>query len=271
MPDFEYLVTHHAKLLQQVMVSDLHLSPNEPALMQAFLDLLDALAILPNLSRLWILGDWFEAWLGDDVANTNLMQGWLTPMVTKLQRLSDSGCQIYVMHGNRDFLIGQKFCSQFGGTLIKEPFYLQLNGQKVRLEHGDALCTDDKQYQRFRRIIQNPFTKRLLLALPIKKREQIAHDLRQKSQADNVKKSLHIMDVNELAVKKALQHADILIHGHTHRPAEHDIDGKKRLVLGDWRIKDNVATVIGVALASDDAGFINQSIILCKFFAKHAA
>ena len=241
MPDFEYLVTHHAKLLQQVMVSDLHLSPNEPALMQAFLDLLDALAILPNLSRLWILGDWFEAWLGDDVANTNLMQSWLTPMVTKLQRLSDSGCQIYVMHGNRDFLIGQKFCSQFGGTLIKEPFYLQLNGQKVRLEHGDALCTDDKQYQRFRRIIQNPFTKRLLLALPIKKREQIAHDLRQKS--------LHIMDVNELAVKKALQHADILIHGHTHRPAEHDIDGKKRLVLGDWRVdRDKVNALVGVVI-----------------------
>ena len=79
------------------------------------------------------------------------------------------------------------------------------------------------------------------------------------------------MDVNELAVKKALQHADILIHGHTHRPAEHQVGNKKRIVLGDWRIKDNVATVIGVALASDDAGFINQSIILCKFFAKPAA
>ena len=116
---------------------------------------------------------------------------------------------------------------------------MTLNGKKVRLEHGDALCSDDKGYQRFRKIIQHPISKKILLALPIKKRQQIAQDLRQKSKTDNAKKSLQIMDVNEQAVRQALQKADILIHGHTHRPAVHQIGDKKRLVLGDWRIRDN--------------------------------
>ena len=154
------------------------------------------------------------------------------------------------MHGNRDFLLGQQFCDKFGGQLIFEPFYLTLNGKEVRLEHGDALCTDDKGYQRFRKIIQHPITKKILLALPIKKRQQIAQDLRQKSKTDNAKKSLQIMDVNEQAVKQALQKADILIHGHTHRPAAHQIGDKKRLVLGDWRLNDDsVNAVIGVTMS----------------------
>lgn len=228
--------------------------------MQAFLDLLDALGQLPALKHLFILGDWFETWLGDDVAATPAMADWLAPMIRQLQNLSNTGCQIYVMHGNRDFLVGQKFCDAFNGRLIQEPFYIAHQGVNVRLEHGDALCTDDKAYQRFRKIIQHPVTKKLLLALPSKKRQQIAQDLRQKSKSDTAKKSMHIMDVNDVAVAKALENVDILIHGHTHRPAEHGIKGKKRLVLGDWRTDGaKVQAVIGVAVAGQPLSLVMAS------------
>lgn len=250
MINFSELITYQADEISTVLISDLHLNPFEPApnrLEQAFLALLDKLIVLPHLKQLFILGDWFEAWLGDDVAETELLRNWFEPMINRLQQLNHNGCQIYVMHGNRDFLIGQKFCDKFGGKLIKEPFYFRLDNKTIRLEHGDALCTDDKKYQRFRKIIQNPLTKRLLLTLPIKKREQIAHNLRQKSKTDNAKKSLQIMDVNTFAVERTLQNCDILLHGHTHRPAVHAINDKQRIVLGDWRIKDNqLVAEIGV-------------------------
>ncbi|MFW2178335.1 MULTISPECIES: UDP-2,3-diacylglucosamine diphosphatase [unclassified Moraxella] len=234
-------------LIRQIFISDLHLSPNEPDLTQAFLALLDKLNTLPNLEQLFILGDWFEAWLGDDVAETGFMRDWLTPMLDKLIQLTKNGCQIFVMHGNRDFLIGQSFCDKFGGRLIQEPYYLKIGNQTIRLEHGDSLCIDDKKYQRFRKIIRNPLIQKLLLALPIKKREQIAHNLRQKSKLDNAKKSMRIMDINETAVNQALENADILIHGHTHRPAVHELVNGKRMVLGDWRVSEgNVEAVIGV-------------------------
>lgn len=236
MKDLVTVIANEDKAIRQVFISDLHLSPNEPALTQAFLALLDDLSKLPNLQQFFILGDWFEAWLGDDVADTDALQEWLAPIIEKLKMLSDRHCQILIMHGNRDFLIGQKFCDKFGGKLIDEPYYLTIGNQKIRLAHGDALCTDDKKYQKFRKIIQHPIIKKILLTLPIKKRQQIAQDLRQKSKADNAKKSMQIMDVNESAVKAALEHADVLIHGHTHRPAEHQVGDKKRLVLGDWRV-----------------------------------
>lgn len=250
MQDFATLIADKPQVIETVFISDLHLAdtPATNDLEQAFLALLDNLATLPNLRQLFILGDWFETWLGDDVAETDTPKTWLNPIINKLQILANNSCQIYIMHGNRDFLIGEKFCQKFGGKLIQEPFYLTLNNQKIRLEHGDALCTDDKKYQIFRKIIQNPITKKILLALPIKKREKIAKDLRQKSKTDNAKKSMQIMDVNEIAVKKALKNADILIHGHTHRPYEHLLEnGKKRLVLGDWRMdKKAVNAVIAV-------------------------
>lgn len=245
---FDEFIAYQAESVDTVLISDLHLNPCEPAqLEQAFLVFLDKLLRLPNLKTLFILGDWFEVWLGDDVAKVQALNPYFAQMITKLQDLTNNGCQINIMHGNRDFLIGQKFCDSFGGKLVKEPFYLTLNGKKIRLEHGDALCTDDKKYQRFRKVIQNPVIKTLLLALPLQKREQIAHNLRQKSQTDNAKKSMQIMDVNEQAVLKALNNADILIHGHTHRPAVHQMDDKQRVVLGDWRVHDkNANAVIGI-------------------------
>lgn len=255
MINFSDLITYHPETIEQILISDLHLPLIKPVandlgqafLAHAFLKLLDSCLTLPNFQKLVILGDWFEAWLGDDVAKMPDIQASLSPMLKKLRQLSQNNCEILVMVGNRDFLLGQEFCDSFGGKLIQEPFYFNLKNLTIRLEHGDALCTDDKKYQRFRNVIQHPLTKKLLLTLPIKKREQIAHNLRQKSKTNNAKKSLQIMDVNTFAVERALQNCDILLHGHTHRPAVHAINDKQRIVLGDWRIKDNqVVAEIGV-------------------------
>ncbi|ELA08244.1 UDP-2,3-diacylglucosamine hydrolase [Moraxella macacae 0408225] len=243
--------------INTVFISDLHLPIDKPVtdnlLGQAFLGLLDKLLLLPNLQNLYILGDWFDAWLGDDVAQTFDFQQNFAKMLQKLTQLSQKNCQILVMIGNRDFLLGQGFCDMFGAKLIKEPYCINLKQpntqRKVRLEHGDKLCTDDKNYQRFAKIIQNPLSKQLLLSLSQAKRQQIAHKLRQKSRSDTAKKPVSIMDVNADAVNKVLASVDILLHGHTHRPKLHlDAFGKKkRLVLGDWRVIDkHVEAVIAV-------------------------
>lgn len=247
MQNFDDIIAYQPNDIQNILISDLHLSQNELALTQAFLAFLDKIATLPQLSSLFILGDWFDAWLGDDIADTPNFANWLQPILEKLYHIRQNGCEIFVMHGNRDFLLGQGFCDKFGGKLLEQPFWIECNQQKIRLEHGDKLCTDDKRYQCFRRVIQNPLAKQFLTALPITKREKIAQNLRQKSKADNQKKSPFIMDVNVNAVKSALKDCDVLIHGHTHRPASHAINDKKRVVLGDWRLFNNqVQAVIGV-------------------------
>lgn len=257
---FDDIIAYQPNDIKNILISDLHLSQNEPALTQAFLAFLDKIATLPQLSSLFILGDWFDAWLGDDIADTPDFSDWLQPILDNLYKIQQNGCEIFVMHGNRDFLLGQEFCDKFGGKLLKQPFLLEFNQQKIRLEHGDKLCTDDKKYQRFRRVIQNPLTKQFLTALPIKKREQIAQNLRQKSKADNQTKSLAIMDINALAVKNALNGCDVLIHGHTHRPASHVVDDKKRLVLGDWRVNQHNQVVGEIAVFLTHGKFV-----FCQF------
>ena len=156
MQSFDHLITTRPHQVRQVLISDLHLSPQEPALVQAFLALLDDCLALPALKRLFILGDWFEVWLGDDtylsLSKDEKITYWLTPLIAKLKQLRINGCEILVMHGNRDFLLGQPFCNLFGGELISEPYTLPVGQQNYRLEHGDALCTDDKKYQFFRKI-----------------------------------------------------------------------------------------------------------------------
>ena len=268
MQSFDHLITTRPHEVRQVLISDLHLSPDEPALVQAFLALLDDCLALPALKRLFILGDWFEVWLGDDAYLSLLKEKrsdearqthWLTPIIAKLKKLRIAGCEILVMHGNRDFLLGQLFCSLFGGELIVEPYTLAVGQQNYRLEHGDALCTDDKKYQLFRRIMRNRMTQWYLLNKPLEKRLAIADKMRRKSQQNNANKAAHIMDVNDEAVAAVMIDSDALLHGHTHRPAVHQtIDGKKRYVLGDWRLLDkdkrqpNVSAVIGVVTASED-------------------
>lgn len=234
----------HSKI-PAVFVADLHLSADTPLLNQAFVALLDELTAL-NLENLFILGDWLDGWIGDDdylsLTTNEKAVHWLTPILTSLATLSQhSG--IYVMHGNRDFALRQGLCDVFGGVLVREPYVWQ----GVRLEHGDRLCTDDKAYQRYRKIIRNPVISWLLLKQPLHKRRQLRANIKAKSHAQKSQKTATIMDTNPTAVAKALRHSNLLLHGHTHRPAIHAIDDKCRVVLGDWRICGGQAVaVIGV-------------------------
>lgn len=265
MQSFNHLITTRPHEVRQVLISDLHLSPEEPALVQAFLALLDDCLALPQLNRLFILGDWFEVWIGDDayltLSEDARQNHWLTPLIVKLKKLRVAGCEILVMHGNRDFLLGQPFCSLFGGELIYEPYYLTVGQQNYRLEHGDALCTDDKKYQFFRKMMRHRLTQWYLLNKSLTKRLAIADKLRQKSQQNNANKAAYIMDVNEDTVIQAIADSDALLHGHTHRPAIHQATtDKKRYVLGDWRLLDKesrqpkVSAVIGAVTADGDTG-----------------
>ena len=270
MQSFSHLITTRPHEVRQVLISDLHLSPEEPALVQAFLALLDDCLALPTLKRLFILGDWFEVWLGDDfylsLSEEERQKHWLTPLIIKLKKLRIAGCEILVMHGNRDFLLGQPFCNIFGGELIYEPYTLTVGQQNYRLEHGDALCVDDKKYQFFRKVMRNRLTQWYLLNKSLEKRLAIADKMRQKSQQTNANKAAHIMDVNEAAVNKAIYRFDALLHGHTHRPEIHQSnEGKTRYVLGDWRLlnkdkrQQKVSAVIGAITASVDEGIMADS------------
>ena len=276
MQSFDHLITTRPHEVRQILISDLHLSPEEPALVQAFLALLDDCLALPALKRLFILGDWFEVWLGDDfylsLSDEERQNHWLTPLIVKLKKLRVAGCEILVMHGNRDFLLGQPFCNLFGGELIYEPYTLAVGQQSYRLEHGDALCTDDKKYQFFRKVMRNRLTQWYLLNKSLKKRLAIADKLRQKSQQNNANKAAYIMDINENAVLQAVADSDALLHGHTHRPDIHKtIHDKIRYVLGDWRLLDSdkrqqkVSAVIGAVIADENSDDNNAEFGLVEF------
>ncbi|MBE9579225.1 MULTISPECIES: UDP-2,3-diacylglucosamine diphosphatase [Moraxella] len=258
MQRFDHLLTTRPHDINAVFVSDLHLSSDTPALNEAFLALVQDLSVLPNLQSLYILGDWLDGWIGDDdyltLSDDKKARHFLTPILNALKTLS-TNTAIYVMHGNRDFAIRQSLCDTFNGKLIKEPHFLTLQDDThIRLEHGDRLCTDDKAYQRYRKIIQNPVISWLILKQPLAHRQRLAHNIKTKSQSDKHQKSTTIMDVNAQAVNHAMQTCNILLHGHTHRPAVHTLGDKKRMVLGDWRyIDDKVQAVIG-AVDSDGVG-----------------
>ena len=258
MQRFDHLLTTRPHDINAVFVSDLHLSSDTPALNEAFLALVQDLSVLPNLQSLYILGDWLDGWIGDDdyltLHHDDKARHFLTPILYALNNLS-AKTAIHVMHGNRDFTIRQSLCDTFHGILIKEPHFLTLlNGITIRLEHGDRLCTDDKAYQRYRKIIQNPVTSWLIVKQPPAYRQRLAQEIKTKSHSDKHQKSATIMDVNTQAVNQAIKTCNILLHGHTHRPNVHKLGGKKRMVLGDWRyIDDKVQAVIG-AVDSDGVG-----------------
>lgn len=212
-----------------LFIADLHLSPDHPRLVRGFLDLLDAYQ--NKHTQLYILGDWFNAWIGDDYTAP-----WLDEVVAHLKQFSQAaGNHIYFIVGNRDFALGQKFLDQFSGQLLPDVYTLYIGSQRVRLEHGDALCTDDVSYQKFRKIIRNPIILAILKKTPLAFRQKLAEGFRKKSQQANQVKSYDVMDVNADAVEQALQRSDVLIHGHTHRPNIHNEHRKPRIVLGDWR------------------------------------
>jgi len=209
-------------------ISDLHLSPQTPKLIEGFSTFLDT---IPNNDSLYILGDFFDAWIGDDetVAEYRGIQHLL-------KMKTDAGLKAYFMSGNRDFTVGKTFANQTGLTLLPDPSKIELYGKTYLLMHGDSLCTEDKQYMRFRTFIRHPFVLGTLLALPLKWRRKIADALRGKSKEANAYKKMDIMDVTEEAVTEAIKNAGVqtLIHGHTHRPARHKQNDYERVVLGDW-------------------------------------
>lgn len=225
-----------------VFISDLHLSPAHPCLVQGFFALLKHYQTYQQV-KLYILGDWFNAWIGDDVQNA-----WLDEIVQHLQQFHQAGHDIYFLVGNRDFALGQSFLNRFSGQLLTDVSILHIANKVIRLEHGDALCTDDIAYQRFKKIIRSPLILTILKNLPIAWRQKIANGFRKKSQMANQSKAIEIMDVNAQAVSEAMQGHDILIHGHTHRPAVHDLGNAYRIVLGDWREYSDGAIVKGEAM-----------------------
>ncbi|MBP9786668.1 MAG: UDP-2,3-diacylglucosamine diphosphatase [Acinetobacter sp.] len=211
-----------------LFISDLHLSPDHPRLIRGFLALMTEYQ--NKNTQLYILGDWFNAWIGDDYTAP-----WLDEIVSALQVFAAAGNQVYFQVGNRDFALGLKFLNQFDGILLPDVYTLEIDHKKFRLEHGDALCTDDIGYQRFRKVIRNPILLGFLKRTPLSFRQKLANGFRKKSSETTQLKSYDIMDVNTQAVESVITPVDYLIHGHTHRPDIHHVLNKQRIVLGDWR------------------------------------
>ena len=216
-----------------LFISDLHLEESRPDITGAFLGFLKTHAM--GVEQLYILGDFFEAWIGDD-ERTPLQE----QVAAALREVRDSGTEIFLMHGNRDFLIGNDYCERAGATLLDDPTVVDLYGTPALLMHGDSLCTADVEYQKFRANMRNPQMQKMMLARPLEDRQQMARQLRQMSMAKNQGKAEDIMDVTPEEVVKELEHhgVQLMIHGHTHRPAIHDLEANgepaRRIVLGDW-------------------------------------
>ena len=211
-----------------VVIADLHLSENTPKLNSRFLQFVNDLTV----AKVYILGDFFEVWYGD-----NFIESWAKPIIAALQQATANGTAIYFQHGNRDFLIGNKFCGLTGLKLINEDEYLTTIGDNaVIFMHGDSLCTDDVEYQRFRKIVRNPMLIFIFTYLPKFIKKKIASCLRENSKKTTKLKAAHITDVNQQAVAECLtkHNRNILIHGHTHRPNIHTFKNCTRYVLGDW-------------------------------------
>lgn len=216
-----------------IFISDLHLEESRPDITAAFMRFMDT--IQDKTHTLYILGDFFESWIGDD-ENTPLQQ----QIKARLARFTTAGKQLFLMHGNRDFLIGEQFCQQVGAVLLNDPSIITLQGHAVLLMHGDSLCTGDTSYIKFRDTIRNPAFLEPFLKRPIEARKITAQQIRAMSQANNQEKSMEIMDVTPEEVIAQMQAHGVktLIHGHTHRPKVHQLqlDGApaQRIVLGDW-------------------------------------
>jgi len=222
-----------------LFISDLHLDPGRPEGIQLFDDFIRSKAV--DADQLFILGDLFEYWLGDDACEHSGYQA----ISESLAFLACHNTKLYFMHGNRDFLVGTDFASSASSLLLPDPTVFRLNGLDVLLMHGDSLCTDDVAHQQFRAMTRSNEWKNNILSKTINEREEFARQLRMNSQKGNEEKLESIMDVNQAAVEAAMQEHNVrlLIHGHTHRTAIHkfQLAGKTahRIVLGDWYQKGN--------------------------------
>lgn len=221
--------------MSTLFISDLHLKSEAPHLSRILLELLQGAAA--RAEALYVLGDLFEAWPGDDDAG----DPFNAPVIGAFRALAERGVPLHFQHGNRDFLLGAGFAQATGGTLLAEEMVVDLHGTRTLLMHGDQLCTDDVGYQQFRVQVRNPAWQQALLQQPLVARKHLARQLREGSDAAKAGKSTDIMDVNADAVAAAFRRHGVtrLIHGHTHRPGRHihEVDGRacERIVLADWR------------------------------------
>ena len=225
-----------------LFISDLHLTEDRPKIIALFQKFLHEEAA--QADALYILGDLFEAWLGDDA-----VQPSMRPVLDELAWLTGTGVPVFIMVGNRDFLIGERFEEMTGCTLLPDPSVINLYGTDTLLMHGDTLCTDDVDYQQFRKQVRNPAWQNAVLAKSIEERIAMAREARAESQARTQEKSEEIMDVNADAVREAFREHGVarLIHGHTHRPAIHPLTVDEtpvtRIVLGDWYDQSSVLRI----------------------------
>jgi UDP-2,3-diacylglucosamine hydrolase len=219
--------------MARLFVSDVHLDAGAPQATAQFVDFLRNYAA--QAEAVYILGDLFEVWVGDDDPDTQKAR-----IVAALREVTAGGVACFIIHGNRDFLLGRKFCDSTGCRLLPDPVVMELDGERVLVTHGDALCTDDHAYQELRSTVRTVDWQRRFLALPFDVRDRFANQARAGSKAHTARTAPKIQDVNQNAVDAAFRTARVrkIIHGHTHRPAIHDttIDGEpaQRIVLGAW-------------------------------------
>lgn len=221
-----------------LFISDLHLQESRPDITEGLLRFLKREQ--GHCEALYILGDLFEVWLGDDCDET------LADTVgAALTEFSKAGSSIYLMHGNRDFLLGDSYAHRCGATLLADPCVIQTSLGEVLISHGDSLCTDDVEYQAFRSQVRDPAWQQAFLDQPLAARKAFAEQARTESKEATANKAMAIMDVNQAAVSRFLEEhgQSRLLHGHTHRPARHSLSSGEsaskpedawRLVLGDW-------------------------------------
>ena len=202
--------------MRKYFVSDLHLDVSRPDATNAFLDFLESESLAGQ--SLYILGDLFEYWVDDSDINPEFRR-----VTEALRRFTASGSRCFLMHGNRDFMLGPQFMAESGAVLLHDPTLISIGGQSVLISHGDIYCTDDTAYQRYRRIVRSPWAQRIYNALPMALKQKVAARIRGTSKAGYGTKRPDILDVNQGAIEQALREyqVDTMIHGHTHRPAIH--------------------------------------------------
>lgn len=236
-----------------LFVSDLHLQESLPKTTQAFLDFLEHRAM--RARQLYLLGDLFEYWAGDD----DLVTPYNRKIAEAIRRVSDAGTEAFWIAGNRDFLVGKSFAQHAGMTLLPDPFVATIAGQQIVLAHGDAQCTDDLSYMAFRNQVRQPEWQEQFLKQPLANRKAIIANVRAESRSSQLNKSMEIMDVNAAAISSLFDATgtSLMIHGHTHRPARHDHsngDGVRvRYVLPDWECDAERVRGGWIALESNGA------------------
>ncbi len=226
--------------MKTLFISDLHLDPERPDIQNCFDQFINScLEDASNIDAAYILGDLFEVWIGDDASIPVYQHS-----ISQLKRLSQQNIKLFVMHGNRDFLLGPAFEIAAGCTLIPDLYHLKTEQETLLLSHGDIFCTDDIEYMQFRKMVRNPAWKKEFLAKSIAERIEIARSMRNKSKQTGQKKARQhsdIMDVNQASIESIMsqQGVNTLIHGHTHRPATHHFilhrQAARRIVLPDWK------------------------------------